>query len=86
MSKRRRSAAGAGPAPVPVRPKRNDPYVRPFKAQRGWVITLCVVFLIWGAFLVAMYFKTVYPQRHHASPPPPPAASESNSAVYFGGS
>jgi hypothetical protein len=70
---------------VPVRPKRNDPYVRPFKAQRGWFITLCVVFLIWVAFLVAMYFKTVYPQRHHALPPPP-GVPESNRAVNFGGS
>ena len=71
MSKRRRPAGVA--AAGPVRTMSADPEPRPFKPQRKFFVALCVLFAIWVAFLAAMYFKTVYPQRHRA---PQPAASD----------
>ena len=37
----------------------------PLKPQRRLFIALLAVFGAWVVFLLALYFKTVYPLRHH---------------------
>jgi hypothetical protein len=54
------------PTPTPV-----DPELRPDPLKPRPVLfkVLGVVFALWVAFLVALYFKTVYP-RHSSAPSP----------------
>jgi uncharacterized protein involved in exopolysaccharide biosynthesis len=40
----------------------------PIKPRRGLLIAMSVIFGVWVAFMLAMYFTTVYPQRHAAKP------------------
>lgn len=40
----------------------------PLKPRRGLFVALCVVFALWMAVLLAMYFKSVYPLRHPSQP------------------
>ena len=53
------TVAAQTPAPAPAR-------------HRRWVlVVLWVVFALWVAALVTMYFATVYPQRHPSDGRPP---------------
>jgi len=79
MSKRRRPA---GAAPAPARKTSADPEPRPFKPQRKFFVAICAIFVIWVAFLAAMYFKTVYPQRHHSTESPASDVAQPPSAVF----
>ncbi|MGD1277533.1 MAG: hypothetical protein ABR964_09945 [Tepidisphaeraceae bacterium] len=47
----------------------------PPKPRRGWFAALCVLFALWMAVLLAMYYKSVYPLRHPSPPAASPAAS-----------
>ena len=38
------------------------PALRP---RKRLFVALCVIFGLWVIFLIALYFKTVYPMRHH---------------------
>ena len=42
----------------------------PLKPRRGLLIALSILFALWFAFLLGLYFKSVYPQRHpsHSNP------------------
>jgi hypothetical protein len=39
------------------------------RRSKIWLVITSLVFTVWIAGLIAMYFKTVYPQRHPANPP-----------------
>jgi hypothetical protein len=39
-----------------------------FQARPRLFATLCWIFVIWIAALLALYFLTVYPRRHSAHP------------------
>lgn len=34
------------------------------KPRRGLLIVMSIAFTVWVALMLAMYFTTVYPQRH----------------------
>jgi len=36
----------------------------PLRPRKGLLIALSVLFALWFAFLLGLYFKTVYPHRH----------------------
>ena len=40
------------------------PQPAPLRPHRKLFFALLLVFLVWVGVLLAMYFKTVYPQRH----------------------
>jgi hypothetical protein len=42
----------------------------PLKPRKGLLIALSVLFALWFAFLLGLYFKSVYPQRHPSHPNP----------------
>ena len=44
------------------------PTVAPLRPHRKLFFALLLVFLVWVGVLLAMYFKTVYPQRHGDQP------------------
>jgi hypothetical protein len=48
----------------------------PLKPRRGLLIALSVLFALWFAFLLGVYFKTVYPHRHPATTHPAAAARQ----------
>src|SRR5581483_8063993 len=71
---------GATPAD---RAKQNKPspaspaevqFAPPLRPQRKLYAIAWVVFLLWVAFLLALYFKTVYPLRHGPQAAQPSAA------------
>lgn len=41
------------------------------KPQRRWLAVLLAAFALWVGYLLAIYFATVYPQRHGGSSSPP---------------
>lgn len=47
----------------------------PLKPRRALLIALSILFALWFAFLLGVYFKTVYPHRHPAPTHPAPAAA-----------
>ena len=47
----------------------------PLKPRKGLLVALSVLFVLWFAFLLGLYFKSVYPQRHPASTNPAAAAA-----------
>lgn len=57
---RARGAPAKGPNGAPSRTPLEP---RPLKPQRKWFIVLMVVFAMWVAALLVMYFATVYPNR-----------------------
>ena len=70
------SRAGVAPAKRPNPPQPKPPrdgtraalQPKPFKPQRKLFVVLMIVFGLWVAALVAMYFGTVYPEREKAPP------------------
>lgn len=50
------------------KPSASDPptiqFAPPLKPQRKLYIISWIVFVLWVAFLLILYFKTVYPLRH----------------------
>jgi hypothetical protein len=65
MSKERKPSAPAGKKAGKTPPV---PTPRPLKPQPRLLAILSVIFALWVAWLVYMYFAKVYPQRHgHAA-------------------
>jgi hypothetical protein len=66
----------AGRRPATTAPKaRGEPervieFGPPLKPRKGLLIALGVLFALWFAFLLGLYFKTVYPHQHpgHTNP------------------
>ncbi len=54
--------AGSAPAPDKESPAQAFP-PRPLKPRPKLLALLAVVFSLWVAFLVALYFRTIYPRR-----------------------
>ena len=66
---RARRRAGAPPAnQSDAKPERAPPVPKPLKPRRSLFVVLMIVFALWVAGLLAMYFTTVYPDRHRALP------------------
>ena len=42
----------------------------PLKPRKGLLIALSVLFALWFAFLLGLYFRTVYPHRHPGNATP----------------
>ena len=51
-------------APRPSNANTNSPQPSPLKPRPKLLIGLSVVFVLWIAFLLTMYFTTVYPHRY----------------------
>jgi hypothetical protein len=71
-----RKSGLAGRRPATDAPKRKAEAERvvefgpPLKPRKGLLVALSVLFALWFAFLLGLYFKSVYPQRHpsHSDP------------------
>jgi len=61
---RARRGAGASPAThIDTKPDRPSLQPRPFRPRRALFVLLMIVFVLWVAGLLTMYFTTVYPSR-----------------------
>ncbi len=62
MSKKNRERKApldyASPPPGPIT------YTTSLKPQRRALIILSIIFALWVAVLLTLYFTTIYPQRH----------------------
>jgi hypothetical protein len=68
---RRRASAHAdvaGATSADPRVNRPLPEPKPFKPQRTLFVVLMIVFALWVAGLLAMYFTTVHGNRHRTLP------------------
>ena len=48
----------------------------PLKPRPRMLVVLAIVFVLWLAFLLTMYFTTVYPHRHIESRPTATATAQ----------
>jgi hypothetical protein len=71
-----RKSGLAGRRPATAAPKSRSEAERviefgpPLKPRKGLLVALSVLFALWFAFLLGLYLKSVYPQRHpsHSNP------------------
>ena len=49
---------------TPAYQKPSTPAADPLKPRPRMLVVLAIVFALWLAFLLTMYFTTVYPHRH----------------------
>ena len=61
MSKKNRERQATPPAAPPPGP---ITYTTSLKPQRKALIILSIIFALWVALLLTLYFTTVYPSRH----------------------
>ena len=61
MSKKNRERQVPQPAAPPPRP---ITYTTALKPQRKALIILSILFALWVAVLLTLYFTTIYPHRH----------------------
>lgn len=54
-----------------------SPAPRPLKPRRKMFLILLSVWVLWVAFLLTMYFTTVYPHRYIEADPEPSAQASS---------
>jgi hypothetical protein len=47
----------------------DHPSAAQIKSRRLLLIALSLIFALWVAMMLVMYFSTVYPQRHPATSP-----------------
>src|SRR6476469_3477582 len=76
---RKSGLAGRRPATTAPKakgePERVIEFGPPLKPRKGLLVALSVLFALWFAFLLGLYCKSVYPQRHPASTNPAAAAA-----------
>ena len=62
MSKKNRERQANPPSAAP--PPGPITYTTTLKPQRKALIILSIIFALWVAVLLTLYFTTIYPQRH----------------------
>jgi hypothetical protein len=66
----RAGAASSSAKPVGSQPHRAPLEPKPFRPQRTLFVTLMIVFVLWVAGLLAMYFTTLYQEGGNELPVP----------------
>lgn len=83
QGKSKKSGLTGGRRPASSTPKtRSEPervieFGPPLKPRKGLLIALSVLFALWFAFLLGLYFTTVYPHRHPGTTHPAAATHQS---------
>ena len=57
------------PSPRNITPSIDQVPQKPLTPRRGLLLLCVVVFSLWVAAMIVMYFKTVYPHRHGSATP-----------------
>lgn len=65
---RERSGATSVPRDSDQRDEQTVEFLPPLKPRPRLVIALAVVFALWIAFLLVLYFVTIFPHRHERRP------------------
>jgi hypothetical protein len=66
MSKKNRERR---PDPPPAAPPGPITYTTALKPQRKLLVIISVIFALWVALLMTLYFTTIYPTRHERTLP-----------------